>query len=171
MVYDIGQALGLVGGVCGLILPMLKKKSQMLVMTMGTNGTAALNLLLIGRPDSACMIHSLAVVQALVSLWHVRRDAPVIKGENGIFMVLYIACGLMGYQGVIDLLPIVGSLFNMLATFQRDVQKTRVLILINVSFFLVYYVIIRSTSVFMVLSSILTTLIAMYRHGKNAVKA
>lgn len=51
------------------------------------------------------------------------------------FWVRYIVCGFVGYTGPVELLPIVGALFNMPATFQRDVQKTRVLLLINVSFF------------------------------------
>ena len=167
MIYYIGQALGLIGAGCSLILPMLRKKSQMLAMTVATNGPAALNLLLIGQFGSAVMIHALAVVQALVTLYHVLKDRAVTRTESIVFLFLYIACGLLGHQGLLDLLPIVGSLFNMLATFQRDVQKTRFLILINVSFFLIYYVIVGSSSAFMVLSTIITTLIAMYRHKKG----
>ena len=167
MVYYIGQALGVVSAVCSLILPMLKKKSQMLVMTMFTNGLVALNLVMIGEFGSAVLIHSLAVVQAVVSLRHIRHETPVTKRENLLFLVLYVACGLLGYKRPIDVLPIVGSLFNMAATFQKDVHKTRVLILINVSTFVVYYILVRSTSVLMVSCTIVTTLIAMIRDRKR----
>lgn len=167
MLYVIGQALGVVSAVCSLILPMLKKKSQMLVMTMFTNGLVALNLVMIGRFGSAVLIHSLAVVQAVVSLRHVRRDTPVTRLETGGFLILYIACGLLGYKSVIDVLPMVGCLFNMLATFQRDVHKTRILILINVSTFLIYYLMVGSTSALMVGSTIVTTLLAMVRDRKR----
>jgi len=168
MLYIIGQALGVVSAVCSLILPMLKKKSQMLVMTMFTNGLVALNLVMIDQFGSAVLIHSLAVVQAIVSLRHVQRDTTVTKAEGGAFLLLYIACGLLGYKSPIDVLPIVGCLFNMLATFQRDVHKTRILILINVSTFLIYYLIVGSTSALMVGSTIVTTLIAMIRDRKHA---
>ena len=168
MLYIIGQALGVVSAVCSLILPMLKKKSQMLVMTMFTNGLVALNLVMIDQFGSAVLIHSLAVVQAIVSLRHVQRDTTVTKAEGGAFLLLYIACGLLGYKSLIDVLPIVGCLFNMLATFQRDVHKTRILILINVSTFLIYYLIVGSTSALMVGSTIVTTLIAMIRDRKHA---
>ena len=165
--YYIGQALGVVSAVCSLILPMLKKKSQMLVMTMFTNGLVALNLVMIGEFGSAVLIHSLAVVQAMVTLRHIRRDTPVTRRENVIFFVLYIACGLLGYHRPLDILPIVSSLFNMAATFQRDVHKTRVLILINVSTFLIYYLIVGSTSALMVGCTIITTVIAMLRDRKK----
>jgi len=168
MLYIIGQALGVVSAVCSLILPMLKKKSQMLVMTMFTNGLVALNLIMIDQFGSAVLIHSLAVVQAIVSLRHVQKDTAVTKAEGGAFLLLYIACGLLGYKSLIDVLPIVGCLFNMLATFQRDVHKTRILILINVSTFLIYYLIVGSTSALMVGSTIVTTLIAMIRDRKHA---
>lgn len=167
MVYYIGQALGVVSAVCSLILPMLKKKSQMLVMTMFTNGLVALNLVMIGEFGSAVLIHSLAVVQAVVSLRHVRRESAVTRLETGVFFVLYVACGLLGYHRLIDLLPIVGSLFNMAATFQKDVQKTRVLLLLNVTPFLIYYLIVGSTSALMVSCTIVTTLIAMIRDRKR----
>ena len=167
MTYYIGQTLGLIGAGCSLVLPLLKKKSHMLAMAMATNGLAALNLLLIGQFGSAAIIHFLAVIQALVTLLSVRKESVITRTESIIFLFLYVACGLLGYTRPLDLIPIVGSLFNMLATFQRDVQKTRTLILINVSFFLVYYVIVGSSSAFMVLSTIITTTIAMYRHKKR----
>ena len=167
MIYYIGQALGVISAICSLILPMLKKKSQMLAMTMATNGLVALNLLMIGEVGSAVLIHSLAVVQAVVSLRHVRSETPVSKRENLLFLALYVGCGLLGYHRPLDVLPIVGSLFNMAATFQRDVHKTRILILINVSTFLVYYLIVGSTSALMVGCTIITTLIAMIRDRKK----
>ena len=40
---------------------------------------------------------------------------------------------------VVDILPVFGSLFHMLATFQKDVHKTRVLLLFNSSTFLTNY--------------------------------
>lgn len=168
MLYIIGQALGVVSAICSLILPMLKQKSQMLLMTVATNGLVALNLIMIDQFGSAVLIHSLAVVQAFVSLRHVRRDTPVTKVEGGVFLVLYMVCGLLGYKSIIDVLPMVGCLFNMLATFQRDVHKTRILILINVSTFLVYYLVVGSTSALMVGSTIVTTLIAMWRERRKA---
>ena len=168
MLYIIGQALGVVSAICSLILPMLKQKSRMLLMTVATNGLVALNLIMIDQFGSAVLIHSIAVVQAFVSLRHVQRDTPVTKVETGVFLALYIGCGLLGYKSVIDVLPIVGCLFNMLATFQRDVHKTRVLILINVSTFLVYYLIVGSTSALMVGSTIVTTVFAMVRDRKKS---
>lgn len=167
MLYFIGQTLGVISAVCSLILPMLKKKSQMLVMTMVTNGLVALNLIMIDQFGSAVLIHSIAVVQAFVSLRHVLRDSPVTKVEGLLFLAFYVGCGLLGYKSVIDVLPIVGCLFNMLATFQRDVHKTRILILINVSTFLAYYLMVGSTSALMVGSTIVTTVFAMVRDRKK----
>lgn len=168
MLYFVGQALGLLGACCGLVLPLMKQKSQMLIMTMITNGLTALNLLLIGRFGSAVLIHAVAVAQALVTLLHLRQNRSDSRWNALVFLLLYLVCGFLSFTGLIDLLPIIGSLFNMAATFQRDVQKTRYLILVNVSFFLVYYVLVGSASALMPLGIAITTLAALLRQRKGA---
>lgn len=167
MNYYIGQALGLLGTLCCLILPFMKKKWQMLALTALVNIFCAVNLVLIGQVGSVILIYVVAVVQTIVALWHLKRESAVTKAENIIFLLLYVICGALDLRGLIDVIPIVGAVFHMLATFQRDVQKTRVLLLFNSLTFMVYYALVGSTSVFATLITMTSTLLAMYRYRKK----
>ena len=89
MAYYIGQALGLVATVCCFVTPLFKKKWQMLVIVAVSNLLFALNLLLIGQVSSAIYLYLVAIVQAVISYWHVQNDKPVTKAENIVFLILY----------------------------------------------------------------------------------
>jgi len=171
MAYYIGQALGIVATICCFLIPVFKKKWQMLAVTALANLCFALNFFLIGQVSSAIFIYLLAIVQTGVSYWHVRTEKPVTVYENIVFLVLYVVCGSIGFKNVLDVLPIAGAVFNMLATFQRDEQKTRVLILCNAVCFFIYCLIAGSTSMFAELLAIITTIIAMIKYKKPAAKS
>ena len=164
MNYYIGQAIGLLGTLCCLILPFMKKKWQMLALTALVNIFCALNLVLIGQVGSVIFIYMVAVAQTIVALWHLKCDTAVTKAENILFLLLYVVCGALDLRTAVDVIPIVGAVFHMLATFQRDVQKTRWLLLFNSATFMVYYALVGSTSVFSTLITMTSTLLAMYRY-------
>ena len=167
MNYYIGQAFGLLGTLCCLILPFMKQKWQMLALTALVNVFCALNLVLIGEVGSVIFIYVVAVVQTIVALWHLKRDTAVTKAENVLFLFLYVFCGALDLRAFLDVIPIVGAVFHMLATFQRDVQKTRVLLLFNSLTFMVYYALVGSTSVFSTLVTMTSTLLAMYHYRRQ----
>ena len=167
MNYYIGQALGLLGTLCCLILPFMKKKWQMLALTAIVNIFCALNLVLIGQVGSVILIYVVAVVQTIVALWHLKRDTQVTKVENVLFLALYVICGALDLQTAVDVIPIVGAVFHMLATFQRSVQKTRVLLLFNSLTFMAYYALVGSTSVFSTLITMTSTILAMVKYRKK----
>lgn len=167
MNYYIGQALGLMGTLCCLVLPFMKKKWQMLALTAVVNVFCALNLVLIGQVGSVILIYVVAVAQTIVALWHLKKDTQVTKAENILFLLLYVVCGALDLRTVVDAIPIVGAVFHMLATFQRDVQKTRVLLLFNSLTFMAYYALVGSTSVFSTLITMTSTLLAMVKYRKK----
>ena len=168
MNYYIGQALGLLGTLCCLILPFMKKKWQMLVLTAAVNVLCAVNLVLIGQVGSVILIYVVAVAQTAVALWHLKRDTAVTMAENVFFLALYVVCGALDLRGAVDVIPIAGAVFHMLATFQRDVRKTRVLLLFNSMTFMVYYALVGSTSVFSTLVTMTSTLLAMFHYRKRS---
>ena len=167
MMYILGQILGVIASVCCLILPLFKKKWQMLVMNGLANTLFALNIILIGQFGSAVILNIVAVIQVVLSLWHLQKGKPITRAENILFFVLYVGGGFLGFRRALDLLPIVGAVFNMLATFQRDEQKTRVLTLINASIYFVYFAIIGSSSILAEICVITTAVIAMVKYRKK----
>lgn len=167
MTYYIAQGMGILSMICCLVMPQLNRKRNMLLVNGLNNLLAAGNILLLAGAGSGMMVCLVAVVQVMVTLVHVKRESPVAGWENVLFLVLYVGCGLLGYRTAVDALPILGAVFNMLSTFQRDEQRTRWLLLVNASVFAVYYVIIGSTGVLSVLCTIVSTVLGLWRYRKK----
>jgi len=177
--FYVGQACGIIATLCCVFLPLFRKKWQMLLATVLCNFFFLLNQIFIGTIGCACIIYVVAVTQSLIMLWHLRKDTPVSTAENIIFLALYVGCGLLGFKRWLDILPLFGAVFNMLAAFQRDEQKSRWLILGNAVSWASYFLIEKlitgtlSTNVFAELLAVCTTtaaLIKYYLEKKKAAK-
>lgn len=177
LIYLEAQAFGVFATLCCFAMPLFKKKWQMLLVNVASNLFFILNLLLLGLHETgdlfanatAMIVNVVSLVQVLISYWHVKQNTPVTTPENIIFLFLYVGMGFIGFNRALDLLPIVASVFNMLAVFQKDEQKTRILILFNASIFCLYYIIIGSTSLLAELLAVITTVIALVKYRKSKV--
>ena len=69
--------------------------------------------------------------------------------------------GSLGFSGWLDILPIIAAVFNMLAIFQPDEQKTRVLIFLNAGTYFSYYCALGATSMFAELLAAVTAVIGL----------
>ena len=168
MNYIIGQALGVVSTICCLVMPLWKKKWQMLVSSSIANITAALNLIFLGEYGSAIFINLLATVQVCVALWHLLKGKTAAKAEKFVFFAAYTGLSLVGFKGAIDILPIIGVMIYMFVAFQRDEQKSRVLILLNSAAFFIYYVLVGSTVVFAELFAMVSSGIGLWKYRRKA---
>ena len=176
LIYIEAQVFGILATLCCFAMHLFKKKWQMLLVNVGGNLLCILNLLLLGLHETgdlfanatAMIVNLVSLVQVLISYWHVKKGTPVTTPENIIFLLLYVGLGFIGFNRALDLLPIAASVFNMLAVFQRDEQKTRLLVLGNASIFCAYYIIIGSTSLLAELMAVVTTLIGLIKYRKKA---
>ena len=175
LLYIIAQAFGIFATLCCFAMPLFKRKWQMLLVNVAGNLFFILNLLLLGLHTgdlfanaTAMIVNLVSLVQVLISYRHVQKGTPVTKAENIIFLLLYVGLGFVGFNRALDLLPIIASVFNMLAVFQKDEQKTRLLVLGNASIFCTYYIIIGSTSLLAELMAVITTLIGLIKYRKQA---
>lgn len=173
--YIIAQIFGILATLCCFAMPLFKKKWQMLVILEFGNLFFILNLLLLGAHEgnlflnaSAMIVNGVSFVQGILSYLHVQKQTPVTTAENIIFLILYVGLGALGFNRALDLLPIIASVFNMLAVFQKDEQKTRYLVLINASIFCTYFILIGSTSLFAELMAIISTVIGLIKYRKKA---
>ena len=175
LIYIIAQAFGIFATLCCFAMPLFKRKWQMLLVNVAGNLFFILNLLLLGLHSgdlfanaTAMIVNVVSLVQVLISYWHVQKGTPVTKLENIIFLILYVGLGFVGFNRALDFLPIIASVFNMLAVFQKDEQKTRLLVLCNASIFCSYYIIIGSTSLLAELMAVITPLIGLIKYRKKA---
>ena len=176
LTYIIAQVFGIFATLCCFAMPLFKRKWQMLLVNVASNLFFILNLLLLGLHETgslfanatAMIVNLISLVQVLISYYHVQKQTSVTTAENIIFLLLYVGMGFIGFHRALDLLPIIASVFNMLAIFQKDEQKTRYLVLFNASIFCAYYIIIGSTSLLAELMAVITTVIALIKYRKKA---
>ena len=192
MMILIGQALGIIATICCAALPLFRKKWMMLVFSMTANVLFAVNQIisdqiLLGSFSSAALLYIVTVVQSLLMMWHVHKDSKVTLAENIVFLAIYVICGIIGrekwqdiqpiFSVILSALPILGAAFSMFSTFQRDEQRTRLLILFNAicwaSYFLIRWPIMGmlSTNVYAELLAITTSTIGLIKYGLEKRKA
>ncbi len=178
--YFLGQLCGLIGTVITILQPQFQKKEQILVCGILVNTMSASNFALIGQTGSAVSLCLLSIVQSLVSIWHERRKTGVSVQETVLFLFLYLGFGFYGMissdgfvwainrHNLLELLPIVGALMLMLSVFAKGEQRTRWFLLLNGASWVVYTAIIGATTFFTSAASMLSTIIALWKHRADS---
>ena len=167
MAYYIAQILGILVTIGVIVTLQLEKKKQMLIVSVLVNAMSAANILLLDEFNSGVVVCSVAVLQLIVSLVHEFRGTQSSLAEKIIFLILYVAGGVCGYQSPMDLLSTVAAVFYMLAVFQKKEQNIRIMLLVNLSLWTIYHTILGSTAVFAQIAGIISSLIALYRYRKK----
>lgn len=177
--YLLGQIFGILATIVSIIVPLYKKKWQMLVNTLLINLLMVLNFLCIGQIGSGAALCTVAVVQCISSLIHTRKDTQASKAETAIFIILYLSFGFLGlisapgfqwavnYRNCLELLPIVGSMLSMTFVFIRDEQRARWFLLATCLVWSLYTALIGSTTFFAQFTTVLTTIGSMIRYRKK----
>ena len=169
--YYIAQFFGLLVTAGVIISLQLKKKTQMQTVSVFVNIFSALNILLLEGFNSGVIVCCVAVVQLLLSIMHEIKNTKVTLAEKIIFLVLYVAGGLLGVKVPLDLLSTVAAVFYMIAVFQKKEQNVRLFLLANMSAWTIYHAVIGSTAIFAQIAGIISSLIALFRYRKNNKKS
>ena len=181
--YLTGQICGLIGTVITLIQPQFRKKFHILICTILVNGLNALNFTFIGQLGASVYLCLVAVVQALVMMWHNHKESAVTKWENILFLLLYVGFGIYGMVSVpdfawgltwanaLEILPIIGALMLMLSVFAPTEQKTRLFLLFNGAAWLVYTAVIGATAFFTCVVAMVSAGIALWKYRKTPSKS
>ena len=167
MTYYVAQVLGILVTIGVIVTLQLKKKKQMLVVSVLVNAMSAANILLLDEFNSGVIVCGVAVFQLLLSIIHEYKGTQPSRTEQIVFLVLYVTGGVLGYHSPVDLLSIVAAVFYMLAVFQKKEQNIRIMLLVNLSLWTVYHTILGSTAVFAQIAGVISSLIALYRYRKK----
>ncbi|MBR4859593.1 MAG: YgjV family protein [Clostridia bacterium] len=163
MKYYAAQFLGILVTLAVILTLQMKKKKQMLFVSVLSNVFSAANILLLDGFNSGVVVCLVAVCQLFVSLWHEYKGTQSGTAEKVIFLILYAAGGLLGYKIPLDLLSTLAAVFYMLAVFQKKEQNIRLMLLANLSLWTIYHSVLGSTAVFAQIAGIISSLIALYR--------
>ena len=176
--YILGQILGLIGTVVTIATPQFRTKFQILFCNASVNALNALSFAMLGQTGSAVYLCLIAIAQALVSMWHEKKQTAILARETILFFVLYAGFGFYGMissdgfvwaitmHNLLQLLPIIGALMLMFSVFAKGEQKTRVYLLLNSAAWLIYTAAIGSTIFFTSIASIASTITALWKYRK-----
>ena len=167
MTYYIGQALGIVVTIGAILTMQIKNKKPMLIVSAIVNVLSALNILLLDKFSSGVIICLVAVFQIIFSLWHEKKGTEIPLVEKIVFLALYVAGGVVGFEKPIDILSIIAAVLYMFAMIQKKEQNIRLFLLGNMATWTVYHTILGSTAVFAQIAGIISSLIALYRYRKS----
>ena len=179
MSYLLGQFFGLLTPICSIITPFLKKKWQLLVANVLINVLVILNLLLIGQFGSGSYLCFVAIIQSFIALSHTKKGESVGIVEGIIFTLLYVGFGIFGivtapdfipavnYKNMLELLPILGALAQMVSVFVRDEQATRKWLLWNTVFWMIYAAAVGSSVFINDFLAFVSISSALYKYRKK----
>jgi len=179
MRYWIGQAFGIVATIAGISIPVFKKKWQMLVLSICNNVFCALNLIFLDAIGSGIFLFAVATIQAVVNLVHAQRNTTGKAFEKIIFLVLYLGLGFYGLftgpnftpginaRNLLELLPIVAAMMNMCFVFSPGEKQARIFFVLCNFLWMVYYIIIGSSTVLGSVFSVATGLFALYKNREK----
>ena len=133
----VEQILGFLSLILVVLLVFMKDIKLILVGEIIVNIIVGLNFLLLGGYSSAGM-SVVAVLYTIISYIYNRKNIKIPMWMLGIFLLLYVAWGVISYQSWIDILPLVCSVLFILAVSQRKASNYRILKVVN-SFIYVFY--------------------------------
>lgn len=177
--FILGQVLGLIGTAVTISTPLFRTKFQILFCNASVNALNALSFAMLGQTGSAVYLCLIAIVQALVSMWHEKKQTAVLIWETILFFILYTGFGFYGMissdgfvwaitmQNLLQLLPIIGAVMLMFSVFAKGEQKTRFFLLLNGAAWLIYTAAIGSTVFFTSIASIISTIAALLKYRKT----
>jgi hypothetical protein len=163
MTYIIAQILGLIVTLLNIVMYQVKRKWHILAIAALGNFVNAANFFFLGGALSAAIISIVGGVQSVLAAHHAYNAKTASNTEKVIFLCAYLACGIWQYNTYIDLLPALGSLFFMIAAFQKEAQKIRIYQLFNSLLWLSYSLILASTAAFAQMFSLVSIIIGLYR--------
>ena len=175
MKESVAQILEIIVTVLCLISCQMKRRWQMLAISLCANLLSGLSFLLLGK-FSATGVTTVAIFQILLGIRHNQANKAASKVENIVFFCLYtfggllpyIVGGTLGSFGWLDVLPILAALLLMCSVIQREEQKMRIFGLLNATVFLVYNAILKNTQFFAQLFSLISIISALIRYRKKA---
>lgn len=179
MQYIIGQLLGIVATIITVAIPVFQRKWQMLAATLAGNLLMAIHFFLIRQIGSAIFLYFVAILQAIVSMYHTVKQTQVRLWEQFLFCTLYSGLGVTGIvsapgfvpemniANLLELVPVMASAMLTFSIFARREQTTRIFLLINTTLWAVYMAAVGSTGFFAEAFTASTTLFTLWKYRKK----
>ena len=145
MGFVVAQILGVLGTACNVISMQLKKKEQILLCFVFAGIFFSANYLLLAGYTGA-IVCTVATLQTFVSYLLQRRGKEIPKWLIALFFVLSFLGGIITYQHIVDILPILGGITYTWAIIQKEEKYIRWISFSNYILWLVYDIFVKAYS-------------------------
>ena len=145
MGFIVAQILGVLATVANVASMQLEKRSQILISFILAGIFFCGNYLLLGG-YTGLVVCFIATLQTVTSYIFEIKQKEIPKWLISIFFILSIIGGLLTYQNILDILPILGGVTYTWAIIQKKESYIRWITLSNCTLWLIYDIFIKAYS-------------------------
>ena len=143
MTYILSQIIGGIVAVIVFLSMQTKNITRVMLCQIGCNALGMLSYVLLGG-FSGCGIYLIATVRSLVFFFLRKYDKREPMWINIVFIISYIACSVLTYETVRDIVPMIAAVLCALGLIQKKTTNYRIIMFLNGATWIVYDVIISA---------------------------
>lgn len=168
--FIIAQFFGILVIIANVLSMQMKNKKQIILMFILANLFSAINFILL-QSYSGAVICFFAIIQTFINKIFEKKQQQVPKIIIVIYIVISIILGLITFNNIIDILPIICSILYTITIIQDYEKNIRRISLVNIILWIIYDIACQAYTA-AISDSLMTisTIIGIYRFDYKEVK-
>lgn len=143
--FIVAQILGILGTISNIVSMQLKKKQQILTVFILAGIFFSSSYLLLNAYTGA-IVCFIATLQTIFSYTYDKKNKELPKWLIIVFFILSISGGMLTYQNILDILPILAGITYTWSIIQKEEKYIRWITLSNCILWLIYDIFIKAYS-------------------------
>ena len=168
--FIVAQFFGILVIIANVLSMQMKNKKQIILMFILANLFSAINFILL-QSYSGAVICFFAIIQTFINKIFEIKQQQVPKIIIGIYIVISIILGVITFNNIIDILPIICSILYTLTIIQEKEKNIRRISLVNIILWIIYDIVCQAyTATISDLLMTISTIIGMYRFDRKTIE-
>ena len=160
--FIIAQFFGMLVIIANVLSMQMKNKKQIIFIFILANLFSAINFILL-QSYSGSVICFFAIMQTFINkIFEKKQQVPEVI--IGIYIVISIILGVITFNNIIDILPIICSILYTITIIQVKEKNIRRISLVNITLWIIYDIVCQAYTA-AISDSLMTisTIVGMYR--------
>ena len=168
--FIVAQFFGILVIIANVLSMQMKNKKQIILMFILANLFSAINFILL-QSYSGAVICFFAIIQTFINKIFENKQQQVPKIIIGIYIVISIILGVITFNNIIDILPMICSVLYTLTIIQEKEKNIRRISLVNIILWIIYDIVCQAyTATISDLLMTISTIIGMYRFDRKTIE-
>ena len=168
--FIVAQFFGILVIIANVLSMQMKNKKQIILMFVLGNLFSAINFILL-QSYSGAVICFFAIIQTFINKFFENKQQQVPKIIIGIYIVISIILGVITFNNIIDILPMICSVLYTLTIIQEKEKNIRRISLVNIILWIIYDIVCQAyTATISDLLMTISTIIGMYRFDRKTIE-